>query len=150
MTGDRRREPLYDPLLSAGRYQRSAFGRAVSPLEALVVCEPGNEPEESVLEQLSLRDAVADALSVEAVPRHHADGTLIGGEESKALHTTMQTLGRFALITGLIAVAVVNIVMFDGVEALIDLPADHPLARLTRDRGWPRFGACNLPCLLQA
>ena len=62
MTGDRRREPLYDPLLSAGRYQRSAFGRAVSPLEALVVCEPGNEPEESVLEQLSLRDAVADAL----------------------------------------------------------------------------------------
>ena len=62
MTDDRRREPLYDPLLSAGRYQRSAFGRAVSPLEALVVCEPGNEPEESVLEQLSLRDAVADAL----------------------------------------------------------------------------------------
>jgi DNA-directed RNA polymerase specialized sigma24 family protein len=62
VTGDRRREPLYDPLLSAGRYQRSAFGRAVSPLEALVVCEPGNEPEESVLEQLSLRDAVADAL----------------------------------------------------------------------------------------
>ena len=62
MTGDRRREPLYDPLLSAGRYQRSAFGRAVSPLEALVVCEPGNEPEESVLEQRSLRDSVADAL----------------------------------------------------------------------------------------
>ena len=62
MTDDRRKEPLYDPLLSAGRYQRSAFGRAVSPLEALVVCEPGNEPEESVLEQLSLRDAVADAL----------------------------------------------------------------------------------------
>jgi len=62
VTDDRRKEPLYDPLLSAGRYQRSAFGRAVSPLEALVVCEPGNEPEESVLEQLSLRDAVADAL----------------------------------------------------------------------------------------
>ena len=62
MTDDRRKEPLYDPILSAGRYQRSAFGRAVSPLEALVVCEPGNEPEESVLEQLSLRDAVADAL----------------------------------------------------------------------------------------
>ena len=63
MTGDgRRKEALYDPLLSAGRYQQPAFGRTFSPIEALVACSPLNEPEESILEQLALRESLADAL----------------------------------------------------------------------------------------
>lgn len=65
-----------------------------------------------------VQDAVADAMSVEAVPRVGADGEALGDAVSKSLHTTMQTLGRFALISGLVAVAVLNIVMFEGAEAL--------------------------------
>lgn len=60
----RRKESLYDPLLQTTGSQRhaSAFGRAFSPLEALIACPPAQEPEESVLEQLALREALADAL----------------------------------------------------------------------------------------
>ena len=60
----RRKESLYDPLLQTTGSQRhaSAFGRAFSPLEALTACAPSQEPEESVLEQLALRDGLADAL----------------------------------------------------------------------------------------
>ena len=65
-----------------------------------------------------LQDAVADAMSVEAVPRLMKDGTPISDEQAKALHTTMQTLGRIALIGGSVAVAAVNIFMFSGVETM--------------------------------
>ncbi len=65
-----------------------------------------------------VQDAVADAMSVEAVPRVDAEGNPLGEAETKALHTTMQTLGRIALISGLVAVAVVNIFMFSGVEGM--------------------------------
>ena len=64
-----------------------------------------------------IQDAVADAMSVEAVPQHDAQGQAFSEEQLKALHTTMQTLGRMALISGLVAVAAVNIWMFDGVES---------------------------------
>ncbi|MEO0747723.1 MAG: hypothetical protein AAFZ10_05025 [Pseudomonadota bacterium] len=67
---------------------------------------------------LVVQDAVADAMSVEAVPKSDANGQPIPEEEEKAMHVTMQTLGRFALITGTLAVAVLNIVMFSGIEAL--------------------------------
>ena len=57
-------------------------------------------------------------MSVEAVPRVRADGQPLSEAETKALHTTMQTLGRIALIGGLVFVALLNIVMFAGVESL--------------------------------
>ena len=57
-------------------------------------------------------------MSVEAVPRVEADGQPLSEHESKILNTTMQTLGRIALISGLVFVALLNIVMFAGVEAL--------------------------------
>ncbi len=69
---------------------------------------------------LVVQDAVADAMSVEAVPQVDAQGREIGLEQSRAMHTTMQTLGRFALILGTVAVAVINITMFSGIEALDD------------------------------
>ena len=65
-----------------------------------------------------LQDTVADAMSVEAVPRVGTDGRPLSEEETKILHTTMQTLGRIALISGLVFVALLNIVMFAGVESL--------------------------------
>jgi hypothetical protein len=65
-----------------------------------------------------LQDTVADAMSVEAVPRVRSGGDLLSEEETKAIHTTMQTLGRIALIGGLVFVALLNIWMFAGVESL--------------------------------
>jgi hypothetical protein len=69
---------------------------------------------------LVIQDAVADAMSVEAVPRVDSEGREIGLEQSRAMHTTMQTLGRFALILGTVAVATLNISMFSGIEAMAD------------------------------
>jgi len=63
-----------------------------------------------------VQDAVADAMSVEAVPRMDSSGNMISESDAKKLHTTMQTLGRIALIFGLVCVALLNIFMFAGVE----------------------------------
>jgi hypothetical protein len=65
-----------------------------------------------------LQDTVADAMTVEAVPRVGDDGQPLSEAETKTLHTTMQTLGRVALIGGLVFVALLNIAMFAGVENL--------------------------------
>ena len=67
---------------------------------------------------LVLQDAVADAMSVEAVPLRDAQGREIDEADVKNMHVTMQTLGRFALIGGTVAVALLNIVMFSGIEGL--------------------------------
>jgi len=66
-----------------------------------------------------IQDAVADALSVEAVPKVDAEGNALDDEALRAQHTTMQTLGRVALISALTAVAALNITLFSGIE---DLP----------------------------
>ncbi|MEQ9259707.1 MAG: hypothetical protein RIG84_11470 [Roseovarius sp.] len=67
---------------------------------------------------LVLQDAVADAMSVEAVPKVDAAGQPVPEDHAKEMHVTMQTLGRFALIAGTVAVAAMNIYMFSGIEAL--------------------------------
>ena len=63
-----------------------------------------------------VQDVVADAMTVEAVPRFGRDGQSIDEATRKLMHTTMQTLGRVAIIGGGILVAVANIWMFTGVE----------------------------------
>ena len=65
-----------------------------------------------------VQDVVADAMTVEAVPTFDENGKKFAETDVKAMHTTMQTLGRFAIISGTVAVSVVNVVMFEGVEAL--------------------------------
>jgi hypothetical protein len=63
-----------------------------------------------------IQDAVADAMTVEAVPR-------VGDSQlQKSMHTTMQTLGRVAVIGGLALVAAANIYIFAGTE---DLPKER-------------------------
>ena len=47
-----------------------------------------------------LQDVVADAMTVEAVPTHHPDGTAIRADRVKQMHVTMQTLGRIAIVGG--------------------------------------------------
>jgi hypothetical protein len=65
-----------------------------------------------------LQDAVADAMTVEAVPLVDEQGRPILPATRKLMHTTMQTLGRVAIIGGLILVALVNLYLFTGVEGL--------------------------------
>jgi hypothetical protein len=65
-----------------------------------------------------VQDAVADAMTVEAVPRVDDQGQLFDEQRRKLMHTTMQTLGRVAIIGGGILVALVNVSMFSGTEGL--------------------------------
>ena len=65
-----------------------------------------------------VQDVVADAMTVEAVPLVDEGGHPYAEDEIKAMHTTMQTLGRFAIVSGLTAVAILNIAMFSGVAAM--------------------------------
>jgi len=65
-----------------------------------------------------IQDAVADAMTVEAVPRADAAGRPFDAQTLKSMHTTMQTLGRVAVIGGLALVAAANIYIFYDTEAL--------------------------------
>ncbi len=65
-----------------------------------------------------VQDAVADAMTVEAVPRIDAEGNPIDPAKRKLMHTTMQTLGRVAIIGGSVLVAFINLYFFAGVEKL--------------------------------
>ncbi|MEM6481449.1 MAG: hypothetical protein AAF922_04045 [Pseudomonadota bacterium] len=67
---------------------------------------------------LVLQDAVADAMSVEAVPLVDKSGQPIPEEQIKNAHVTMQALGRFALISGTVAVALLNISYFAGIDGM--------------------------------
>jgi hypothetical protein len=62
-----------------------------------------------------IQDAVADAMTVEAVPHVDEDGRPIEPGMRKLMHTTMQTLGRVAIIGGGALVSIVNVWMFEGV-----------------------------------
>ncbi|SEK50334.1 hypothetical protein [Roseovarius nanhaiticus] len=79
---------------------------------------------------LVLQDAVADAMSVEAVPTHDVDGNELDAHTSRALHTTMQTLGRIALIGGTLIVSAINITVFAGVEDLPQVAKAEIYARI--------------------
>jgi hypothetical protein len=65
-----------------------------------------------------VQDAVADAMTVEAVPRFDEHGRRYDAAAMKAMHTTMQTLGRVAIIGGSVLVAGLNVWFFSGAERL--------------------------------
>jgi hypothetical protein len=65
-----------------------------------------------------VQDVVADAMTVEAVPPVDEQGRPYPEQTIKSMHTTMQTLGRIAVIGGLVAVSLLNVTMFAGVEAM--------------------------------
>lgn len=87
--------------------------RAVMPIEAWFVLSVLLSPVGYVMQ-----DAVADAMTVEAVPRLDARGEPIPPEAIRLMHTTMQMLGRVAIIGGTVLVSLANVVMFQGAEAL--------------------------------
>ncbi|MCA3136171.1 MAG: hypothetical protein ING70_13795 [Rhodocyclaceae bacterium] len=65
-----------------------------------------------------LQDVVADAMTVEAVPRFDDQGKPLDGAALRLGHTTMQTLGRVAIVGGGILVSIVNVALFADAAAL--------------------------------
>ncbi len=65
-----------------------------------------------------LQDVVADAMTVEAVPRVDENGQKLDAEKRKLMHVTMQTLGRVAIIGGGVLVSVANVFLLRDAGAL--------------------------------
>ncbi len=65
-----------------------------------------------------VQDVVADAMTVEAVPRVDDTGQPVDPALRRAMHTTMQTLGRVAIIGGSVLVSVANVFLLQGVSKL--------------------------------
>lgn len=87
--------------------------RALMPIEAWFVLSVLLSPVGYVMQ-----DAVADAMTVEAVPRLDARGDPIPADTIRLMHTTMQMLGRVAIIGGTVMVSLANVAMFQGSESL--------------------------------
>ena len=62
-----------------------------------------------------VQDVVADAMTVEAVPRFDAEGRATSMAERKSMNTTVQTLGRVAIIGGTVLVSLANVYLLRGV-----------------------------------
>jgi MFS family permease len=87
--------------------------RAVMSIEAWFVLSALLAPVGYVLQ-----DVVADAMTVEAVPRVDEHGQPLAAATRRLMNTTLQTLGRVAIIGGGVLVSLVNVFMFAGVESL--------------------------------
>ena len=68
-----------------------------------------------------IQDVVADAMTVEAVPIRDKSGQKYSDVEIKVMHTTMQTLGRFAIISGTVLVSLANIILFQNADNLTEI-----------------------------
>jgi MFS family permease len=99
--------------IMAGLLTDRAAMTAVMPAEAWYILSFLLSPVGYVIQ-----DVVADAMTVEAVPRFDANGRPVPQEARKLMNTTMQTLGRVALIGGLAIVAAINLYLFEGVDKL--------------------------------
>jgi MFS family permease len=100
-------------LIMVGLLTDRAAMTAVMPAEAWFVLSALLAPVGYVVQ-----DVVADAMTVEAVPRVDERGRPVDQATRKLMNTTMQTLGRVALIGGLALVAAINLYLFAGVERL--------------------------------
>ena len=65
-----------------------------------------------------VQDVVADAMTVEAIPRVDSQGKPLDPARIKLMHTTMQTLGRAAIVGGGISVGLLNLYMFSGIVGM--------------------------------
>ncbi len=100
-------------LIMIGLLAHTDAMRTIMPVEAWFVLSALLAPVGYVVQ-----DVVADAMTVEAVPRIDEDGQPVEAERRRLMHTTMQTLGRVAIIGGSVAVALLNVALFSGVEAM--------------------------------
>lgn len=65
-----------------------------------------------------LQDVVADAMTVEAVPKVDSNGQAISLVIRKQMHVTMQTLGRVAIIGGGVFVSILNVILMHDMNSL--------------------------------
>lgn len=102
-------------LIMIGLLGHTAAMVAIAPVEAWFVTSALLAPIGYVLQ-----DVVADAMTVEAVPRYEIDGSPIGQARRKSMHTTMQTLGRVAIIGGSFLVSIPQLWLLHGASALTE------------------------------
>ncbi len=100
-------------LIMLGLLSHPAAMRAIMPFSVWYILSALLAPVGYVLQ-----DVVADAMTVEAVPRVDKHGQPFDATRLKLMHTTMQTLGRVAIIGGGVLVAILNIYKFSGVAEL--------------------------------
>jgi hypothetical protein len=100
-------------LIMTGLLSNPESMRGIMPAEAWFVISALLAPAGYVVQ-----DVVADAMTVEAVPQYRNDGQAYDNNTKRLMHTTMQTLGRVAIIGGGVLVALLNVYMFSGVEGL--------------------------------
>ena len=67
-----------------------------------------------------LQDVVADALTVEAIPKTDEKGNEIDFKTLKSLNVVMQLLGRVSIISGTLIVSLINLVMFSDSSEMSD------------------------------
>lgn len=65
-----------------------------------------------------VQDVVADAMTVEAVPHIDDEGRPIDANTLRLMHTTMQTLGRVAIIGGGVLVSLLNVFLFQDAASM--------------------------------
>ena len=77
-----------------------------------------------------VQDVIADAMTVEAVPLADTAGKPFNEDKMKNMHTTMQMLGRVSIISGTVAVALLNVILFSDVESLSTLQKAEKYANI--------------------
>jgi MFS family permease len=102
-------------LIMLGLLGDRAAMAAVMPVEAWYVLAALLAPVGYVIQ-----DVVADAMTVEAVPRVDTNGQPVDPAARKLMHTTMQTLGRVAIIGGGVLVSLANVYLFADVEGMTE------------------------------
>lgn len=100
-------------LIMFGLIGHTEFMANIMPVEAWFVTSVILGPVGYVIQ-----DVVADAMTVEAVPEQDENGDDIDPDQLKIMHTTMQTLGRFAIIGGTVLVSLANVILFSDVDSL--------------------------------
>ncbi len=101
--------------IMVGLLEGSPWMRPIMSIEAWFVLSTLLAPVGYVIQ-----DVVADAMTVEAVPTVDDSGSPLDHGTVKLMHTTMQTLGRVAIIGGGVLVSLVNVLMFSGVETMTE------------------------------
>jgi hypothetical protein len=103
-------------LIMLGLLSQPTAMRAIMPISVWYVLSALLAPVGYVLQ-----DVVADAMTVEAVPRVDKHGQAFDETKVKLMHTTMQTLGRVAVVAGGMFVYLLNIYMFNGIDTLSEV-----------------------------
>jgi len=68
-----------------------------------------------------LQDVVADAMTVEAVPKTDDQGNEISFNELKSMNVSMQLLGRVSIIFGTLLVSMINLFVFSNSSDMTEL-----------------------------